>query len=573
MSTPRSVVLERLTYVLAAPVIAAAPNFSPDGLVSTSVLLTGGACAAGGVLAVKKSSEAGRKLVRFAPPVLAAAIDVAAKVTPGWGPWALDAVLAAGWAAAGWMVLPYSRTARRRHRPALAAPAAPALPTASAPAADADLSADPFTRKVRQLWERAGNPGRTHVVKATPHPAMPHDLTLLLHSAEDGRPITGLSEAAVAAAFGIDETDVKLRPVAQQNGRQSGPGWMEADLTPDDNRRRRTQPSDQERWRDSFGSEGGPIPGSKYLGKVRNNQRGVTYWQARLPETLGDPKIDMLALCKQLDAGYDEGRVFVTIDDQDILISVWDTSPLATVYPATRELLTPDAEGRWVAGYLGNGQPARNRVFTDRGAAHGLYVAPSGGGKTQLMALAIAADANFGSVVWLATEAPDEKTAALGKHTDRQGVGALYMLRVLRAALALMEIRAEMVWADGQLHDWSPYAPGCPYSPLSLYLDEFLSGARHEVYGVEIMDLAEQVSVKGRKYGIGEKIAGQSVYVQDGFTQLLCENLRENGIPIVLKVAPKKMGEMFKTLAVAQETSPTRCPAPSPRRRRAASRG
>ncbi|MFJ3860353.1 hypothetical protein ACIPRL_29460 [Streptomyces sp. NPDC090085] len=74
------------------------------------------------------------------------------------------------------------------------------------------------------------------------------------------------------------------------------------------------------------------------------------------------------------------------------------------------------------------------------------------------------------------------------------------------------------------------------------------------------MELAETVSVKGRKYGIGIKVAGQSVYVQDGFTQLLCENLRENCIPVVLKVAPRKVGDMFKALGVSSENTPDPLP-------------
>ncbi|MFB6567059.1 hypothetical protein [Streptomyces noursei] len=134
---------------------------------------------------------------------------------------------------------------------------------------------------------------------------------------------------------------------------------------------------------------------------------------------------------------------------------------LAQVFPATRELLTSDAQGRWVTGYLGNGQPTHNRVYTDRGAAHGIFVAPSSGGKTQLMALHVAADANYGAAVWLATEAPYEKTAALGRHVDRYGVGALYMIRLLRAPDALMEIRGAMLWDDGQVHEWSGDAVGC----------------------------------------------------------------------------------------------------------------
>jgi hypothetical protein len=223
-------------------------------------------------------------------------------------------------------------------------------------------------------------------------------------------------------------------------------------------------------------------------------------------------------------------------------------------------MLTPDKDGRWVTGYLGNGQPARNRVYTDRGAAHGLFVAPSGGGKTQLMGLHVAADALFGAVVWLAAEAPDEKAAKLGEYTDRYGVGALYMIRLLRTLDALMEIRGEMPWDDGRVHDWDPKHPGCPYRMLSAYLDEFLSAARNGDYGAEIMDLAESVSVKGRKYGIGIKVAGQSIYVQDGFTQLLCENLRENCIPVVLKVAPKKVNDMFKALGIPSEHVPDPLP-------------
>ncbi len=134
------------------------------------------------------------------------------------------------------------------------------------------------------------------------------------------------------------------------------------------------------------------------------------------------------------------------------------------------------------------------------------------------------------------------------------------MIRLLRALDALMEIRGEMPWEDDRVHDWDPNLPGCPYRMLSAYLDEFLSAARHGDYGAEIMDLAEKVSVKGRKYGIGITGGGQSIYVQDGFTQLLCENLRENCIPVVLKVAPGKVGAMFKTLGIPSENTPDPLP-------------
>ncbi|MEW2078780.1 chromosome segregation protein ParM [Streptomyces sp. NPDC013433] len=563
MSVPRSVALERTLYTLAAPVLAAAPNLAPDSPVNTVVQLAGAAGVGGWVLAYKSDEPgAGRKILRWSPLVLAAAVDVAAKNTTGWGPYWLDGLLAAGWAAAGLLVMPFSRHTRKGHRPALAAPApAPHLQSAAPEPSPAqpDDGADAFTRQVRWLWENRGMPGRTIVVKATAHPGMPNDLSLLLRASEAGRPISGLTEEAVAAAFGVDVTDVTIREVARQYGREGGPGWKEVDVTPDANERRRKAPTRREWWADRIGA-GGPVPGSEFVKEVRDHARRVTHYIAQVPDEMGEPRVNKHALAAALRTKYDEGRLFVTVDGNQVLVSLWDSSPLAQVFPATRELLTPDKDGRWVTGYLGNGQPARNRVYTDRGAAHGIFVAPSGGGKTQLMGLHVAADALWGAVVMLATEAPDEKTAALGRHTARYGVGALYMIRLLRAMVALMEIRGEMPWEDGQIHEWDPARPGCPYRMLSAYLDEFLSAARHGDYGAEIMDLAELVSVKGRKYGVGLKVAGQSIYVQDGFTQLLCENLRDNCIPVVLKVAPKKVTDMFKALGIAPEHIPDPLP-------------
>ncbi|MFJ4633580.1 chromosome segregation protein ParM [Streptomyces sp. NPDC088847] len=560
MSTPRPVRLERLAYTLTAPALAVAPNLYPDSPLNTIVGLAGAAGVGGWVLAAKSNdSGAGRKILRWSPVVFAAAVDVAARITPGWGPWWLDGLLAAGWCAAGSLVLPFSRLTRG-HRPALAAPAPLPVALSEPTVAQPDDGASTLTRQVRQMWERAGMPGRTLVVKAVPHTGQPHDLSLLLRASEYGRPITGLTEQAVAAVFGTDVSVIRFSEVQRQEGREGGPGWLEVHITPDADARRQAAPTASEKWADSIGGKLGAIPGSLYVDRVRDRVRGVTFWIARMEDPQQEPRVDLPALCAAMGAAYDDGRVFLTVDGPEILVSVWDASPLAAIYPATRELLTPDADGRWVCGYLTNGQPARQRVYTDRGAAHGLITAPSGGGKTQLMGLFIAADSLFGKVVWLATEAPDEKTAALGQHTDRYGVGSLYMIRMARALVALMEIRGEMPWEDGECHDWDPTRPGCPYRPLSAYMDEFLSAARHDEYGAELMDLAETVSVKGRKYGVGETVAGQSIYVQDGFTQLLCENLRENCIPIVLKVAPKKITDMFKSLGTAPEDYPDPLP-------------
>ncbi len=246
-------------------------------------------------------------------------------------------------------------------------------------------------------------PGRTIVVKATPHDGMPHDLTLLLRASEAGRAISGLKEDDIAAAFSVDVTDVTIKEIVRQAGREGGPAWREVHVTPDANDRRRKTPTAHEWWADRIAS--GPVPGSEFVKEVRDHARRVTHYIAQVPDEAGEPRVNQHALAAALKTKYDEGRLFVTIDGNQILVSLWDSSPLAQIFPATRELLTPDKDGRWVTGFLGNGQPARNRVYTDRGAAHGLFVAPSGGGKTQLMGLHVAADALFGAVVWLAAEA------------------------------------------------------------------------------------------------------------------------------------------------------------------------
>ncbi|MCF3105405.1 chromosome segregation protein ParM [Streptomyces roseoverticillatus] len=542
MSTPRSVVLERLAYTLAAPVLAVAPNAYPDSPVNTVVQLAGAAGFSGWILAARsEATGAGRKILRWSPLVLASAVDIAAKTTTGWGPYWLDGLLATGWAAVGSLVLPFSRHARRRHRPALAAPA-PELRPAPLPEpspAQPDDGADQLTRQARMLWERAGMPARTHIVSATRHPAMRHDLTVLLRAMETGRPITGLSEAAVAAAFGVHESDVALTPVAIQPGRQGGPGWLEARITPDANQRRRTEPTDQERWTDRVGSPKGGAPGSVLVHKTRDHERGVTFYRAKMADSTETPRIDLAKICRGLGLPEDDSCVFVLIDGNEFLISAFDEPPLSAIFPATRDLLTPDAKGMYVCGFTITGQPVKTMVYQhDKNApAHGLTLGVSRSGKTQFFAIHMAAQSLDGQVVWLSTVRKDEKTTVLGRYIDRQGSNALWMARSLRAAKALCEIRADMPWPhDGQPHDYKPGDPRCPYRQLNVYADEFMTAAQDADFGEFIQKDGEDLTVTGLKYGIGFNPAGQSPFAHNGFSTEMKDNLRQNSRPVIFNM-------------------------------------
>ncbi|WP_432154749.1 chromosome segregation protein ParM [Streptomyces tricolor] len=569
MTTPRSVALERLAYTLAAPVLAVAPNLHPDSPVNQVVQLAG-AAGIGGIFLAAKSEEtgAGRKILRWAPLVLAAAVDVAAKNTLGWGPYGLDGLLAVGWAAAGYLVMPFSRHTRRGHRPALAAPAPQLVPAEAVPeptVALPDDGADLITREARMLWEQAGMPARTHVVKATRHPGMRYDLTLLLRASETGRPITGLSPEAVGAAFGVPAADVTLADVPVQPGRQGGPGWMEASITPEANARRRTKPTDAERWVDRVAGPRGGAPGSVLVHRTRDNERGVTFYRAKMADSTETPRVDLAKVCRGLGLPEDDSCVFVLIDGSEFLISAFDEPPLSQIFPATRELLTPDAKGMYVCGFTITGQPVKTMVYQhDKNApAHGLTLGVSRSGKTQFFAIHMAAQSLNGQVVWLSTVRKDEKTTVLGRYIDRQGSNALWMARSLRAAKALCEIRADMPWPhDGQPHDYKPGDPRCPYRQLNVYADEFMTAAQDADFGEFIQKDGEDLTVTGLKYGIGFNPAGQSPFAHNGFSTEMKDNLRQNSRPVIFNMgspgATRKAAEGTMENAFDVPTIPAR---------------
>ncbi|MFB7453489.1 chromosome segregation protein ParM [Streptomyces sp. NPDC056194] len=552
MVLPRSVALERLAYTLTAPALALIPNLTPDGPANIALLLAGAAGTANAIHAgTSRLPGSGQRILRSLPLALAAGVDLAAVWTPGYGPWQTDALLAAGWVLACGVFAPLSRTSRRGHRPALAAPAPlipavpaqTALPVQAAPAKESlhpEDGASLYTRSAREVWERAGLPGGTLLVKAIPHPDTKRDLTILLRSKDAGRPIRSLSEADVAAAFAVYEKEVALAPVEQQpDGRQGGPGWIQAHITPDATARRAKAPTLQERWADKVAGPKGGAPGSELVARTRDDKRGVTFYRGRMTDETEEPRIDLAKVCRGLGIPADDSCVFVLSDGHEFLISVFDTPPLSQMFPATRELLTPDAKGMYVCGYTITGQPVKNMIYQhDKNApCHGLILGVSRSGKTQYFALAMAAHSLGGGVVWLGTVRKDEKTSVLGQYIDRQGSNALWVARALRAAKALCEIRAEMPWPhDGKPHDYKPGDPRCPYRPLAMFADEFMTTTKDEDYGEFIQTDGDDLTVTGLKYGIGFIPAGQSPFAHDGFSSGMKANLRQNSRAVVFNM-------------------------------------
>ncbi|AYV32855.1 hypothetical protein EES41_39475 (plasmid) [Streptomyces sp. ADI95-16] len=271
-----------------------------------------------------------------------------------------------------------------------------------------------------------------------------------------------------------------------------------------------------------------------------------------MAEPTATPRIDLAKVCRGLGIAEDDSCVFVLIDGNEFLISAFDEPPLSAIFPATRELLTPDAKGMYVCGFTITGQPVKTMVYQhDKNApAHGLTLGVSRSGKTQYFAIHMAAQSLNGQVVWLSTVRKDEKTTTLGRYIDRQGSNALWMARSLRAAQALCEIRAEMPWPhDGQPHDYKPGDPRCPYAQLNVYADEFMTAAQDPDFGQFIQTDGEDLTVTGLKYGIGFNPAGQSPFAHNGFSTEMKDNLRQNSRPVIFN-----MGSPAATRKAAEGT-------------------
>jgi hypothetical protein len=376
------------------------------------------------------------------------------------------------------------------------------------------------------MWDRAQIPGETRLCHITRHDDSSIDFSALI-KAPDGRAVPPLDDRTVAAAFGVPVEAVKLADTSH------GPGWMEVIVTPEALERSRKAPrTDADWWARTVARDRGAVPGSVFTGKSERD--GVTHWFAAMPDESETIRAEVKKLCTAFGVRPDEMRLFVTEQGHTVLVSLFDVPPLSKVTPATRGLISPDEEGFFRVGTTFDGRAVNGRLYNKGGAAHALLLGASGSGKTQLVIVYMAADSADEAVIWGAATTEDAKLRLVEPHVDRLGFGPLYMVRALRAAVALMTIRGRMGQRVG--HDWMPGAADNVYKRLSLYLDEFNAACQDPKYGEEITQLAERVSIQGRKYGIGIKVSGQDGKVDDGMTTTMRNQLRQNGRQITLNV-------------------------------------
>ncbi|MGW6979639.1 hypothetical protein ACWGE1_09345 [Streptomyces sp. NPDC054932] len=476
---PLQAKIERTAYGVGAACLAALPQLD-DGGVNASVTVLGGGCA-WWLYRRATRSDFRTALVaaqRGLPVLTGAAAYAAALAAPGARWWEYAAPVAWGALMAVW--LPVTRASWTPSSTELA-PAAPAGFEAEMAAKWAASQAAQQTRLVNV--ERLV-PGRKDFTAVVVAPA--------------GLPVPRLDLDAVAAVFDVPTSAVQgLEEIPG-----SGPGRKRLTITPSDRRGGQTF---EDHWRERVGGHDGAIPGSRVTKVVEHPGRVMILAEVPSGQVA---TINHAQLCSAFGVKAAELRLIAETDGgSKALVALYETSPLTGTRPATRELLTPDADGYWVIGTAHDGTDVYARLWDPKlGALHGYVVGVTGSGKTVAFVLGLAAVANAGGVSWLASLDPDAQLAAAGKYIDRQGSGRLYAARATRAAVALMTIRGEINAEVG--HDFSAASP---YPLLVLDLDEFNGLCDDSDEGQEIAVNAVAIAERGRKYGMAVKFGGQTL--------------------------------------------------------------
>ncbi|KES03410.1 hypothetical protein BU52_30700 [Streptomyces toyocaensis] len=453
-----------------------------------------------------------RTAQRVLGPVTGGAVYAAAAIVPGHSWW--EPVAALAWGGLMATALPITRSTWTP----------PATITAAYPPGFAGL--------VMQMWDTAEvAPGIwLENIEQTIDAAHP-DFTAHV-VAPAGKPVPRIDLVDVAACFGYPVGCAGLDEIPG-----TGPGRMRLTVAPT---ARRGGGSIEEMWAAKVARPGGAIPGSEI---VRVEQlpargdlpaRGMVLAQVDAGEVA---RINHGQLCSAFGVEPEELRLVAESRGREALVTLYETAPLKGARRATRELLTLDAYGRYTIGTAHDGSDAKVHMQSAAGTLHGFLVGVTGSGKTVALALMCAAWALAGLTNWVTSARPDAQMSAVGRHIDRQSAGPVFTWWMLKAAIALMDIRGQINAEVG--HDFSAHSP---YPGLVLVLDEFNSLVGDEALGDEIAHMTDVLAREGRKFGIGVVFAGQSLNLSKLGGEASLRDQVQGGIGVVLRIAASSGG-------------------------------
>ncbi|GHA83153.1 hypothetical protein [Streptomyces chryseus] len=476
---PLQAKIERTAYGVGAACLAALPQLD-DGGVNASVAVLGGGCA---WWLYRRATRSDFRTALVAAqrglPVLTGAAAYAAAVTADGARW-WEYAAPVAWGALMAVWLPVTRASWTPSSTALA----PAAPSG-------------FAEQTAAKWAASQAAQQTRLTDVERLHPTGKDFTAVV-VAPAGLPVPRLDLDAVAAVFDVPTSAVH----GLEDMLGSGPGRKRLTITPSDRSGGQTF---EDHWRERVGGHDGAIPGSRVTKVVEHPGRVMILAEVPSGQVA---TINHAQLCSAFGVKAAELRLIAETDGgSKALVTLYETSPLTSTRAATRELLTPDADGYWVIGTAHDGTDVYARLWDPKlGALHGYVVGVTGSGKTVAFVLGLAAVANAGGVSWLASLDPDAQLAAAGKYIDRQGSGRTYAARATRAAVALMTIRGEINAEVG--HDFSAASP---YPLLVLDLDEFNGLCDDSDEGQEIAANSVAIAERGRKYGMAVKFGGQTL--------------------------------------------------------------
>ncbi|MEU5713986.1 hypothetical protein [Streptomyces flaveolus] len=453
-----------------------------------------------------------RSAQRMLGPVTGGAVYAAAAFVPG-RPW-WEPVAALGWGAAMAAALPITRSAWT-------------------PPADMTAAYPPgFRGLVMRLWEDAEVAPDTWLenIEQTidaAHPDFTADIV-----APAGKPVPRIDLIAAAAAFGVPAACVAVDEIPGV-----GPGRIRLTVAPTT---RRGGGSIEDMWAEKVARPGGAIPGSEIVRVEQFPARGDLPARGMILAQVDAGEVARIShgqLCSAFGVEPEELRLVAEARGREALVTLYETAPLKASRRATRELLTLDAYGRYTIGTAHDGSDAKVHMQSAAGTLHGFLVGVTGSGKTVTLALMCAAWALAGLANWVTSARPDAQMSAVGRHIDRQGAGAVFTWWMLKAAIALMDIRGEINAEVG--HDFSAHSP---YPGLVLVLDEFNSLVGDEALGDEIAYMTDVLAREGRKFGIGIVFAGQSLNLSKLGGEASLRDQVQGGIGVVLRIASSSGG-------------------------------
>ncbi|MER7309941.1 hypothetical protein [Streptomyces griseoluteus] len=425
----------------------------------------------------------------------------AALVTPGTAWW--EYVTPGVVALASALAVPFTRSrAVRRAAANLPAP----LPTPAA-------RPDDFAGSLAQHWAEAQATGTTELTDIRQYlPNTPDFEAVIL--AQPGEAVPSLLDCrTVAAVFDVPVEAVDLAPIPGH-----GPGRIAVRVAPVEyTRRQQTDGSGDQLadvWAARVAAPRGVAPGVTLRDYRIEDDRVVMRVEAPDDQLL---KLPRLQLARALGVEDPELLMVETDGMAQGVVTLYREHPLLTVREATGEDLVMDRHGRIAIGMRHDGRPARWPLYDpELGALTDLLVGAPGSGKSVTL-LTLLAGERINGIVSVVADAQDGMSLPEAEgRVYHFGAGQAASAATLAAYSAVASYRQEVSAANG----WGSFTIGRPWSLAILTMDEInrmlaVDSGLPVPFRKWVAGMLGAGQITWRKVGMGVRIAGQSIHLQD----------------------------------------------------------